>query len=164
MKKMVIASLLVLGLASVALAQIDVNMAFDPAVAAPGDQVTFFTSIANLGDEDVIADIAVTVAFADYTFGPVEGQLPLAAGQELSREFTFMVPPLPYGGTLTITVTATAGDFTDTATATLTVEVPEGGQGDPSNIDAIGEQILNELQGTLPAQELSFSNLKALYR
>jgi len=164
MKTLVIASLLVLGLATVAAAQIDVNMAFDPAVAAPGDQVAFFASVANLGDEDVTAAIDVTVSFADYTFGPVSGDLPLAAGQDLSDEFAFVVPPLPYGGTLTITVTATAGDFSDSATAALTVNVPQGGSGDPSNIDAVGQQLITALQGALPRDELSFGALKALYR
>ena len=107
--------------ASAAFAQVDVELAFDPAEAYPGDTVSFFAAITNLGDEAADMDLGMTFAWEEWEFGPFPGVLPLAAGEELSTEFDFMIPPFPFGGTLTITIVATAGEYSDTAIASLTI-------------------------------------------
>ena len=53
-------------LAAPAVAQVEVDIAFDPAVAAPGDLVTFYASIANLGDAAVTADLEIMMSFAGF--------------------------------------------------------------------------------------------------
>ncbi len=148
--------------ASAAMAQVDVNLAFDPTTAQPGDQVSFFASVANLGSEQVLADLALTVQVGAFKLGPIGGKLPLAAGQELSREISFVVPPLPMGGDLTITVTATAGESTDTASATLTVVA---GQTAGGNAATIGPDILKAFGvGTADSEPATIGQLKQEYR
>ena len=165
MMTLVLATLLVAVSASAALAQIDVEMAFDPAEVHAGDTVTFFIGIANLGDADVVADLEMTLVINDMEFGPFPGHLPLAAGEELSHEFSFMVIPLPFDFTMSITVTATAGDFTDTATATLTVYGEEGSEGNPEGFAELGQNIMNSLTNTTSENEVkSLGGLKNMYR
>jgi hypothetical protein len=160
----VLALLVALG-ATAAQAQIDVELAFDPDVAAPGDMVTLFASIANLGDEAVVADLEVTVEAGDVVVGPLFGQVPLAAGEELSAELVFIVPPVPEGGTLTITVTATAGEYTDTAVATLTVVVGGGQAASARDLRYIGEGLVNQLGESAPTdQGITLGGLKHLYQ
>lgn len=168
MRKMLhltVATLLVAFAATAAVAQIDVELAFDPDVAHPGDTVMLFTSIANLGDEDVVADIEVSIEVMGEIFGPFGGSLPLAAGEELSREFAFIIPPLEESGDLTITVTATAGEWSDTASATLTVVVDGGMTANPDDIADIGTDLVKHLGGSAATDtQLSLGELKHLYR
>ncbi|MEN8008222.1 MAG: hypothetical protein ABFS42_14470 [Candidatus Krumholzibacteriota bacterium] len=165
MRRLIIATLLVsLGLAGSAMAACDVELGFSPDVAAPGDMVTMFVSIANLGDTDEIADIEIMITFMGYEVGPLMGQLPLAAGEELSQECTFMVPPLPMGGTLSISVTATCGGMSDTATASLTIEVPEGSAGF-DGLDGVGAQLLSDIASSpVGVENATFGDVKALFR
>jgi hypothetical protein len=157
-------SLLILISASAALAQIDVELAFTPSVAAIGDQVTFFAAIANLGDTEVLAQIDLTISSGGLVVGPLTGLLPLAAGQELSTEFSFTVPPLAPEGDLTITVTATADGYSDTATATLTVTGTGGTEADAGELADIGASILTGFQDVLPVQETTLGTVKELFR
>ncbi len=164
MRTLALASLLILGLAGTALAECDVELAFSPDTAAAGDQVTLFASIANLGDEDAVADIELSVSFMDYEFGPFMAQMPLAAGEELSHEMMFMVPALPMAGTLSITVTATCNGMSDTATATLTVEAAEGATGF-DGLGVIGPELISSFGGEPTSDEdATFGELKAMYR
>ncbi len=159
-----LASLLMVLGASAALAQIDVELAFDPEVAHPGDTVTMFTGIANLGDTDIMVDIELTLTLNEMDFGPFAGQLSLAAGEELSREFAFYIPPVPMDVTLGITVTATAGDYSDTATASLTIMGQEGDDG-RETFDEIGQDILDALTGAAaPSNGKSMGQFKNQYR
>lgn len=159
-----IAGLLMASGASTAFAQIDVEMAFDPTEAAAGDEVSFFVSVANLGDEAVLADLELTLSFGDFTVGPILGKLPLAAGEELSQELMLVVPALPTGGDLTIELTATAGEFSDTATATLTI-LGEGSGSTAQGIQGLGDAIQQSLiaGGTVGAESSSFGELKVRY-
>jgi hypothetical protein len=157
--------LLCLIVASAASAQIDVELAFDPEVAYPGDTVTMFAGISNLGDEDVLATIELMINVNDMDFGPFVGELPLAAGEECSREFAFYVPPVPMDVTMTITVTATAGDYSDTATATLTILAQEGDDSQSGSIDDLGQELLDGITGAAaPSNSKSMGQIKNQYR
>jgi hypothetical protein len=165
MKKL---TLLLMGLAlvsfaSAAHAQIDVELAFDPTEVMPGDVVHVFASIANLGDEAVVADIELTITFNEWEFGPFYGSLPLAAGEELSREFAFPVPHVPVGGDLTITITATAGEYSDTATATLTIIVDGDEVATGHTLDDLPGIIMDQIAVDEPEPVVSFSSIKTLY-
>jgi len=156
--------LLVFG-ASSASAQIDVELVFAPEVAYPGDTVTMFAGISNMGDMDVVADIELMINVNDMDFGPFRGDLDLAAGEELSCEFAFYVPPLPMDVTMTITVTAVAGDDSDTATATLTIIGQEGDDSAPGVIDDLGQDMVDAITGaTAPSNGKTLGKLKNQYR
>jgi len=165
MRRFIVAPLLMsIGAAGGAMAACAVDLAFSPDVAAPGDEVTLFVSIANLGDTDEIADIEITVTFMEYEVGPLMGQLPLAAGEELSQELAFIVPPVPMGGTLTITVTATCGGMSDTATATLTIDAPTGSAGF-EGLDGLGADLMSGIASSpVSVENTSLGGVKALYR
>jgi len=159
-----LASMLMILGAAASLAQIDVELAFDPEVVYPGDTVTMFAGIANLGDTDVVADIELTLTLNDMDFGPFAGQLSLAAGEELSREFSFYIPPVPMDVTLVITVTATAGDYSDTATANLTIMGQDGDDGSETFND-IGQDMVDALTGAAaPSNAKSMGQFKNQYR
>lgn len=149
--------------AAPAAAQVDVELAFDPASAAPGDMVTFYASVANLGDEAVAADLELMVSFGGFDIGPVTAQLPLAAGEELSLELPLVVPMVISGGDLVITVTATADGMSDSATATLSVT---GNMvGNPSaGLAEIADQFATQLSSaTTPAAIESVGSMKATW-
>ncbi len=147
-----------------ALAAVDVELAFSPDTVMAGDQVSMFSSVANMGDTETVASIEVSITFMDYEVGPLAGDLPLAAGEELSQEMAFIVPPLPVGGTLVITVSATADGVTDTATAMLTVVADAGASGF-SGLDDLGDTLINQLASEPAADtSASFGALKAMFR
>lgn len=157
--------------ASVAAAQVDVELAFSPPVVKAGEEVTFFSSISYLGSEATEADVELTFAFGTFEFGPIQGQVPLAAGLERSREFHFVAPPLPMAYTLSITLSVTAGGSTDSTTATLTIEAAEGAglpfasKDAPTTLRNLGAQLAGSIFDTTTAvQEESFGTVKELYR
>ena len=104
-----------------AMAAVDLDLAFDPAEACPGDQVQFFFSIENVGDEAEMVSLSVTLSWGDTVIGPFTSQLPLAAGEEAAREVVFMVPPPTPPGTLVVDASATDSDGTVEATASLDI-------------------------------------------
>lgn len=160
MKRMAMLFALVALCASAAVAQIDVDLAFDPTEAAPGDEVGIFMAIANLGDEAVVAEIELYATYNEYEFGPLTGNLPLAAGEEMSKEMVFIVPFVPESGDLVISVTATAGEYSDTAEAVLTIIVEEGGG---ESFENLPHFLLDELVGDGTEAIFSFSSVKLLY-
>lgn len=161
-------SLLVALGAGAASAQVDVNLAFNPSTAAPGQQVTLFASIANLSSESVNSNFTVTMSFGDFSLPPLPFMLPLAAGFEKSTEVPFVIPPLPNGGTLTITVTAEAGGSTDTATASLTIASGLAtGIPNASSLLGFGTNVGNALTGnggTVATVPSTMSDVKRRYR
>ena len=166
------AMLLTLALtAGVAAAQVDVELAFDPTLVNAGDEVTFFSSISHLGSEATDADVELSFAFGDFEFAPVQGQVPLSAGLERSREFGFVAPPLPMTYTLSITLSVTAGEATDTTTAMLTIQAAEGdnlpfaSKDAPTTLRELGEQLAGSIfDETTAVQEESFGAVKERYR
>ena len=159
-------SVLVLG-AGAAMAQVDVELAFTPDTAVPGQPVTLFASLANLSSEPAQTHFTVTIALGSLTTGAMPFDLPLAAGAERSAEIPFVVPPIPMGGTLTITVTATAGEATDTATASLTIETGTMLSSDTTTLGTIGTRVGKALTGdddATPTNPASMSDVKRLYR
>jgi len=150
-----------------ALAQVDVEMAFSPDTAHPGDTVTLFASVANLGSEPALAQFSVTIALGELTFGPVQHPLPLAAGEEHSAEIPFVVPPVPFGGTLTITVTAESGIHSDTAIASLTIVTNIAAAPDANSLRSFATRIATELGGgsqTLATNPATLTEVKRFYR
>jgi len=125
--------------------------------------VNMFMSIANMGDADAVAALTVSISFMGYEVGPLNGDLPLAAGEELSHEFGFIAPPLPVSGTLVITVTATAGSVTNSATAT--VDIVGTGFGGYGSLNDLGDTLVGQLSETPSGpQDATFGDLKALFR
>src|SRR4029453_2451987 len=100
-------------------------VAFDPAQAAPGDVVHFFSRLANNGTDPITATLEITLTFGDHSVGPFSRPVHLGAGFDHSTEFDFTIPPFAQPGTFTITVAASSeGCPTSTATATLEVVSP----------------------------------------
>lgn len=119
----------------------EVQVAFDPTQAAPGDQVNFFARLANNGTAPVTATIEMNITFGGHTFGPFTRDLELGAGFEQAIEFAFLVPPMAPPGTLTIDVAASAeGCPTSTAAASLEIVAPRAGGENPGT--AFGQELL----------------------
>jgi len=158
-------SVFVLGAGS-AMAQVDVELAFTPDTAAPGESVTLFASIANLSSDPVRANFTVEIALGHLSTGPLPFTLPLAAGKERSVELPFVLPPVRMGGTLTITVTATVGEATDTATASLTIVTSAKTTADAATLRDLGTRLGKALADEVPTatNDASMSDVKQLYR
>jgi hypothetical protein len=158
--------------ATAAQAQVDVELAFTPDTAVPGQSVTLFASIANLSSDPVQASFTVAVTVEHASFDPISFNsppftLPLAASVERSVEVPFVVPPLPMGGTLTITVTATVGESTDTTTARLTILGAAPMTSTESAVRSLGTKIGKALAGgddATATEGASMSAIKGLYR
>ena len=104
-----------------AAAMLQLDIGFDPSQACPGDEVQFFFYLENVGDEAETVELSVTLTFQDEEFGPFTGEFELPAGEEVSKELAFTIPPMAPAGTLTVTVTATDSDGTVEDSASLEV-------------------------------------------
>ena len=167
-------SLLTVG-ASAALAQVDVNLAFDPNTAAPGQQVTLTASITNLASEDVTTHFTVSVSYAQFSTGVQRFSVQLPAGYTRSAVVPFVVPALPVipqipaTGTLEVTITAQVGQQSDTAHATLTLlpGPPPTALPDLTSLARLGTALGTAFSGgngTLPVNPATLSDVKRLYR
>src|SRR5262245_48653219 len=76
----------------------EVQVAFDPAQAGPGDTVHFFSRLANTGTDPITANLEITLTFGDHTVGPFSRPVPLGAGFDHSTEFDFVIPPFAMPG------------------------------------------------------------------
>ena len=151
--------------AQTAAAQIDVNLAFNPDAVSPGQCVTFFSSVANLGTEPVTACLGLTVKIAGCTFGPIRATRCLGAGQECSTECRFTIPWFMPAGTLTLSLTGTAGTSSDCATASLTVNCNSTAAPTTDQLRTFGDDVLAAVAATPVATESNtFSAVKNLYR
>lgn len=151
--------------AGTAAAQIDVGLAFNPKTASPGQCVTFFRSIANLGTEPITARLELTVNVGGCNFGPICVTRCLAAGQECSSECSFTIPCFIPAGTLTLTLRGTAGTSTDTAVASLTVLCNSTAAPTQDQLQAIGDELLDGMGGAPLASGVNtFGAIKHLYR
>lgn len=142
---------------------VDVEMAFTPASANPGDEVNVFASLENTGDE--AGDIAVSVSLDinGVTYGPYTGTATVAAGEAVTAEFAFLVPAELANSVVTVTVEASVGECSDTAVGVLTVGE---GSAEPAgfNPDDLGMGILTGLGASpTPNEEVSWGALKTLY-
>ena len=163
MNALVLLSVFSLVFAAPALAQVDVNVAFDPAVAAPGDMVTFYASVANLGDEAVTADAELMMSFGGFDIGPVTVPLRLAAGEELSVEIPVVVPMGIGGGDLVITVTASANGMSSSSTATLSISGETAGNPGAALAVLIGQVANGLANSTVPTSVESIGALKTTW-
>jgi hypothetical protein len=104
-----------------ALALLDFDIAFEPTELCPGEEAQFFFYLENIGGTDEIVELAVTIEFEGYAFGPITVQFPLAAGEEITKELPFFVPPFAPPGTLTVTMVASdsGGSIEDVAELTI---------------------------------------------
>ena len=167
MRKLTIpALLLLLTTCGAAQAQLDVELAFDPAEVYAGDTLHASASVANLGDVDVVADVAITITFDGVPYGPFTGELPLQAGQERGGMAEFTVPAVCWGFSLGIEVTVSAGGYSDTAAATLVVHAEPGGTAGPEAFAPLGVEMVDALLGDQPiaAETSSLGALKRSYR
>ncbi len=105
--------------ASAASAQVDVELAFDPPTASPGDVVALVASMENKAPEEVMADLELSIVWGGFSYAVIANSVPIAAGAKVGGELPFFVPP--FLDQLTLSLTATVGELSDTATATLTV-------------------------------------------
>lgn len=104
-----------------AMAALELDLGFEPAEVCPGEWVQFFFALANVGDEAEMVDLAIMLSFGGQEFGPFGGTLALAAGEEITRELRFRIPPPAPAGTLTVSATATDSDGTVEDSATLEI-------------------------------------------
>lgn len=120
MKKLV-ALLAIICVPALASAVPVVDLGFDPSEVCPGNQVQFFFSLENQGDAASDITVSVTFHINGYDFGPLEGVVPMAAGQLISQEIPFFVPPNVPPGSLGVTVVASdeTGQSTDSGTLTI---------------------------------------------
>jgi len=96
-----------------AAAQIDVEMAFDPAEAAPGDMVTFSASLTNASEETVVADFEFSMSFDEHAFGPVVMRLAVCGGKDVQIELPLVIPAHMCAGELALSVTVTVDPAVD---------------------------------------------------
>ena len=145
----------------------EVEIAFDPAQAEPGETVHFFYSLANVGTEARLITLETTIAFDDFEIGPFTRRAFLGAGQEFVLEFDFRIPPPAPAGTLTISTTATDEDGSDTASASLEIVNPLVADGD-NVAQAMGAELVRN--GFQPpaketaVQETTWGAVKATLR
>jgi hypothetical protein len=161
--------------ASATLAQVDVNLAFDPSIAAPGQQVTLSASLANLAPTAVTVDFTVAVSYANLNTGAQHFTVPVPAGYTRSAQIPFVVPALPVipqipsTGVLDVSITATVGQQSDTAHATLTL-LPGAPPATMPNLTTLARlstnlgAALTGPIGTLPVNAMTASEVKQLYR
>ena len=140
----------VLGLALLpmkASAALELDIGFDPAEVCPGETAQFFFSLENVGDTEELVEISVMLTFEDEEFGPFTGELPLAAGELISKELAFPVPPPAPPGTLTVSVTATDsdGEVSDEASITVLECMGPGRSPSPRNLINRFRRTLSEL-------------------
>jgi len=121
MRFLTLLSLITLLAASPAAAQIDIDMAFDPAEAAPGDFVTFTGSLVSMYQGNVEAEFELSASFKHYEIGPITTVLPVCGGQDLQLQLPIYIPHWMCGGDLTISLKVTSQGMSDTATAVLTI-------------------------------------------
>jgi hypothetical protein len=142
-------------------AQIDVNMAFHPAVADLGRRVAFFASVENLGAQNERVAVSLTIKAGIITIGPMLGVFTLAPGEEQSIEIPFFVI---FPGVMKVTLVGTTGTFTDTAVATLTAR----GFGPPPSAEDLrmfGAEVLDALERSpVSVEDSSWGRIKALFR
>jgi hypothetical protein len=124
-------------------ALLELDIGFDPTEACPGDQVHFFFSLENVGGQSEIVEVSVEIHFDDAVFGPFGGDFEMPAGEEISHELVFMIPPPAPPGTLTIYVTATDSDGMVMDDASLTIL--DCGGGDKSNPRPVVNKVKKEL-------------------
>ncbi len=138
-----------------AFAALDLDIAFDPEEACPGDEVYFFFALENVGGEEEMVEFAVTFEIDGDTFGPFTGEFPLAAGEEISREGYLFIPPFVPPVSLVVIVEATDSDGTVTDTASLTI-LDCGGEGGPqiAKVNKGAKALAKSFKKTLKAMEL----------
>ncbi|MBD3237393.1 MAG: hypothetical protein GF330_11855 [Candidatus Eisenbacteria bacterium] len=102
-------------------AMLEVDIGFEPDEVCPGDEVRFFFALENVGEQEEMVELCMTLSWEGNEFGPICAEFPLAAGEGFMEEFEMMVPPPVPPGTLTVLVTATDSDGTVEDTAELTI-------------------------------------------
>lgn len=102
-------------------AMLELDLGFEPTEVCPGDEVRFFFALENVGDQEEMVELCVTLMWEEFEFGPFCGEFPLAAGEGFADELFLAVPPIVPPGTLTVYVTATDSDGTVEDTAELTI-------------------------------------------
>jgi hypothetical protein len=138
-----------------ALAALDLDIAFDPEEACPGDEVYFFFALENVGGEEEMVELAVSFEIDGQVFGPFTVEFPLAAGEEISHEGYFFIPPPVPPVSLVVTAEATDSDGTVTDTASLTILDCSGERGPkPAKVNKGVKELAKTFKKTLKEMEL----------
>ena len=93
----------------------------DTVYAEPGSFGEGYFEIVNCGDEAAPVMLEVSFELMDTTITISGLQLPLGAGESISREFQFPVPPIVPDGEYGICITATIGEAIATSCQTVVV-------------------------------------------
>jgi hypothetical protein len=157
---------LVVGGVDAAFAQLDVQLAFDRAVANPGDRVTLSGSVTNQHELAVFAYLQVTVHLNGSLINTFAGRVPLESQEVTTSSLSFDVPSLLPGGTVTVTLAGRSCDDVALATTTLVLEraVTASGEG---ALRTLGQDLVAKFGVELlpvSTREASMGNVKRLFR
>lgn len=152
--------------ADAAFAELDIQLAFDRAVASPGDRVTLEGSVKNLHELAVFAYLQVTVHLNGSLMNTFAGRIPLEPQEITTSSLTFDVPSLLPGGTVMVTLAGRSCDDTNIATTTIVLEraVTASGEG---ALRVLGQELLAKFGAQLlpvAVHETSIGNIKRLFR
>ncbi|MBD3332360.1 T9SS type A sorting domain-containing protein [candidate division GN15 bacterium] len=96
-------------------------------IAEPGANADGYFELVNCGDEATTVEFSFAVQITDLPPIDVGGiEMPLGAGETISREFIVPVPPMAAGYEVNICVTATSGDVSAEDCATMVIEGTDG--------------------------------------
>ena len=161
----VVALALVVGAGNAA-AQLSVQIAFDRAVAHPGETVTLSGSVTNMHELAVFAYMQATVRLNGQAINSFTGRVPLEPGEAISSSLSFDVPSLLPGGTVVVELRARACDGSTIASTSIVLEraVVSSGEGVLGNL---GKDLLRgfglEVAPTA-VKASTIGNIKNLYR
>ncbi len=110
---------------------VDLSLELPDTVVAGDDEFgEGYFELTNCGDEAADIELEIQIDMPDTTITLSGMIVPLGAGETISKNFTFPVPPFIPGGDYTFCVTATSGEAVATACQTMYVE-SNGGSGVP---------------------------------
>ncbi len=95
-----------------------------------------YLELVNCGDEGGLVNVDVTFQLVDTSVTVSGFAFPLGAGESISREFTFPVPPIVSAGEYGVCITAYIGEAMATSCQTIIVENNFGPDPDGASIDA----------------------------
>ena len=159
-----VALVLVLGTGSAA--ALEVQLAFDRAVARPGETVTLTGSVKNIEELAVFAYMQVTVRLNGQVVSAFAGRIPLEPDETMTSTLSFGVPSLLPGGTVLVELNGRACDADVTASATLVLERAVVAS-DDTMLRELGKNLLSGFgveELPVSVSPSSMGNIKRLYR
>lgn len=115
--------------------EVDIELP-ETVIAEPGAVADGYFELVNCGDEaaTIILSVSIDMDIFDTTIVISDIPVNMGAGESISREFRFPVPPFMPGGTFGICITAVSGDAMMTTCQTVVIiNEGEGSQGAREN-------------------------------